>query len=106
MLMELGGLDFVVAYSGEITVTTNKGIPSIPLIVGKASRDATFVPSNNRSSLTFRYTVQSDDNGTLLVGSEFDLNGSLIQDSGGYTTACFRLHHPTARKFSSTLRLP
>jgi hypothetical protein len=77
-------LDFVIQYSGGIMVSTNDGLPSLPLTICSTPREAVYVGGAETGVLTFRYFIQSGDLGSLAMGSEVALNGAVIQDSGGY----------------------
>jgi hypothetical protein len=77
-------LQFAVAYCGNVTVLTNAGAPSLSLQIGDSLVEATYEGGDLTDQLIFTYTIQSGDNGTLIMPEAISLNGSAIQDSGGY----------------------
>ncbi|WP_179232744.1 S-layer homology domain-containing protein [Paenibacillus rigui] len=78
-------LDFTVNLSENATVNTAGGTPYLPLTIGSAAVQASYVSGSGTGALLFRYTVQSgqDDTDGIAVSSALSLNGGTIQDAAG-----------------------
>ncbi|HVI45061.1 MAG TPA: Ig-like domain-containing protein [Chitinophaga sp.] len=73
-------MNFIVKYNEAVTVT---GIPSLPVIIGSSTVQATYTGGSGSTDLTFSYTVQNGDmdmNG-ITLGSALALNGGTIRDA-------------------------
>ena len=83
----------------EATVTFNKavdvtGAPQLALVIGTATRQASYASGTGTASLVFRYTVVSGDADTdgLSIGADaLGLNGGTIDVAGGTTDALLGL---------------
>ena len=78
-------INFVMNFSEIVNVT---GSPRVALDIGGLTRYATYVSGSGSASLTFRWTVQpneEDTNGIQITSSSIDPNGGLIKDRGGNT---------------------
>jgi hypothetical protein len=75
-------LDFTVTYSASAIVT---GIPRLPLAIGAANVDATYMSGGGTPTLTFRYVLQPGDadGDGIALGVAISLNGGTIRDAGG-----------------------
>ncbi|SEL60939.1 gliding motility-associated C-terminal domain-containing protein [Chitinophaga rupis] len=73
-------LDFTVNFSENVTVT---GTPTVPITIGSATVDASYISGSGTSALVFRYTVQAgeQDLDGISVGSTIALNGGTIRDA-------------------------
>ena len=73
-------LDFQVSYTQPVFVT---GAPSIPLTVGAAAVNATYLSGSGTTTLTFRYVVQPGNTDTdgIAYTSPIALNGGTIKNS-------------------------
>lgn len=78
-------LDFVVHFNEPVDVDISAGSPFIPLTVGTMSKQAVYQSGDDTDALTFRYTVQADDNDAdgIGMGSAISLNGAHIRDVAG-----------------------
>lgn len=80
-------LEFKVAVSEDVNVSVAGGKPTLPIVIGATTRQASFVNSSQPDLLIFRYDVQASDedlNGITLA-SDLELNGSVIQNASGQT---------------------
>ncbi|NGM63615.1 fibronectin type III domain-containing protein, partial [Sphingobacterium sp. SGG-5] len=70
-------LTFTVNYAAAVTVDETNGKPSLPLIIGTASRQAAYSDGSGTTALTFSYTVQSGDldGDGIVLGTDIVLNG-------------------------------
>ena len=71
-----------VTFSEEVAVS---GMPQLPLRIGDTLRDADFADGNGTDTLSFSYTVQSDDaddDGISIDGFALKLNGGAITRQG------------------------
>ncbi|NLR79118.1 Ig-like domain-containing protein [Chitinophaga eiseniae] len=78
-------LSFIVQYSEKVTVSN--GAPSLPVIIGGNTVQATYTGGSGTTQLTFAYTVQNGDqdmNG-IALGANMQLNGAIIADAAGNT---------------------
>ncbi|UPK68283.1 Ig-like domain-containing protein [Chitinophaga filiformis] len=74
-------LDFTVHFSENITLNTTGGNPSLSLIIGSSTVNATYTGTSGSDALNFSYTVVNGDmdmNGIQV--SALLLNGSTIKD--------------------------
>ena len=84
-----GRMNINVVFSEPVTVGGTGSPPSIPLMVGGASRSATYVAvsEDNPNTLIFRYTIRSRDRDIdtdgIQMGSALDLGDRTITDAGG-----------------------
>ncbi len=78
-------LDFTVRFTNSVTVTTDAGIPYIPLIVDSTAREAAYVSGSGSTELLFRYTVLPGENDLdgISIGSSIELNGGAVIDGDG-----------------------
>ncbi len=76
-------LSFDVSLNRAMVVNTTGGTPSIPLTIGSASRQATYVSGSGTNKLTFTYSIQAGDNDGdgIAVSSPIALNGGSIVDN-------------------------
>ena len=74
-------LNFTVNTNVNVDVNTGGGTPSIPVTVGVAVKNATYVSGTGTSALVFRYTVIANDQDVdgIAVGSSIALNGGTIK---------------------------
>lgn len=75
-------LVFTIHYNESVTVT---GAPTLPVTIGSAAVQATYVSGTGSNALLFRYTVldgQEDADG-IQVGSTLALNGGTLKDAAG-----------------------
>src|SRR5262249_12363610 len=70
-------LNFAVTFSGNVTVNTSGGTPTIGLTIGSTTRGASYVSGSGTTTLVFRYTVVSGDNDSdgIASASPITLNG-------------------------------
>jgi len=76
-------LDFVLQFSGNVTVDTTNGTPRIALTVGGSTVYATYLSGSGGTTLTFRYAVQNGDTDSdgINATSPIDLNGGTLIDA-------------------------
>src|SRR5262249_55423523 len=72
-------LEFSVAYCGDVSVATNRGIPSLSLRIGESLVAALYVGGDQTNLLVFSYTIQEGDRGDLAMPEMISLNGAAIQ---------------------------
>jgi hypothetical protein len=95
-------IPFTVTFTDVVNVDTSGGTPSFDLKVPKsdgstATEHATYVSGTGTSTLTFDYTVKSDDLGSSIqMKSPIKLNGGTIQDSAGDTPVLTFTSGPTS----------
>jgi hypothetical protein len=82
-------LEFSVAYCGDVSVSTNEGIPSLSLRIGESLVEAVYTGDEQTSVLVFRYTIQEGDRGEVVMPEIISRNGATIQDSGGYDAVTY-----------------
>ena len=72
-------LEFTVQFNEDVKTNGN---PSFPIIIGSATRQATYSSGSGTNSLVFRYTVQDGELDTdgIAVGNTINLNGGYITD--------------------------
>ena len=83
----------------EVTVTFNKavdvtGTPQLALVIGTATRQASYASGTGTASLVFRYTVvqtDADADGLSIAAAALTLNGGTIDVAGGTTDAVLGL---------------
>jgi|GEM_PF-2062529 S-layer homology domain. len=75
-------LDFTVHYNENVAVT---GTPTLPLIIGSSTVQATYVSGSGTNALLFRYTVLSgqEDSDGIEIGSTLVPNGGTLKDAAG-----------------------
>ncbi|NML38721.1 T9SS type B sorting domain-containing protein [Chitinophaga sp. G-6-1-13] len=75
-------LNFSVKMSEPVNVT---GAPSIPVIIGTQTVQATYTGGTGTATLQFSYTVQNGDNAPngISLGSAIVLNGGSLKDAAG-----------------------
>ncbi|WP_326993157.1 Ig-like domain-containing protein [Chitinophaga sp. 212800010-3] len=72
-------LNFTVNYSENVTVT---GTPSLPVVIGSSTVQATYTGGSGSTALTFNYTVQSGDMAMSGISlNNLLLNGGTIKDA-------------------------
>lgn len=78
-------LDFTVNYDENVTVNTFGGTPSLPVIIGAITQQATYVSGSGSTALLFRYTVQHGDMDMdgISAGSVLQANSGSIVDAAG-----------------------
>lgn len=76
-------LNVSVAFNVPVYVDQTNGIPSVPLIIGSTTKQATYLSGGNgQTSLVFRYVIEEgdlDSDGTIALGT-IQLNGGVIKD--------------------------
>ena len=72
-------LEFTVTFDEAVTVDTTGGVPFLPLMMGDAVRQVSYVAGSGSNSLVFSYTVQEGDTGGFTLGA-IELNGGSIHD--------------------------
>jgi hypothetical protein len=74
-------LDFTVNWTDPIVVS---GTPVLPLLIGTAPRNATYLSGSGSTALLFRYTVQAGDNDNdgIVVGAALNPNGGTLNSAG------------------------
>lgn len=74
-------LNFTVTFSEPVFVT---GTPSLAVIVGAQTREASYIGGSGTSALTFSYTVQPGevDMDGISLGTTIQLNGGTIENTG------------------------
>ena len=96
-------VDVTLTFDEAMTVVTTKGTPSIELRLGsKAPRKAEYHAGTGTTTLTFRYTIATEDgnNVTMVVPrGSIALNGGTIRNADGVNAA---LAHPTGAVGLST----
>lgn len=72
-------LNFTVNFNENVTVT---GMPSVPVTIGAATVQATYVSGSGTAALTFTYIVQNGDNDPdgIAPGAAIVLNSGTISD--------------------------
>ena len=75
-----GNLDFTVHFSRAITGGTGS---TLPLTVGGTAVDAAYLSATS-DTITYRYTLASDDSGTVEIGTAIDDTSSPITDTDAY----------------------
>jgi hypothetical protein len=75
-----------VTFNDVLTVNTLGGTPSLALIIGISTVQATYVSGSGTNALVFSTTVaagQDDTNGVALALNALSLNGATLQDANG-----------------------
>ncbi len=83
------GNDLTFVFNMSTTAVVS-GTPRIALDIGGVTRHATYVSGSGTNTLTFTQTVQdgdNDNNGIQVTSTDVDLNGGLIQTTGGVNFA-------------------
>ena len=77
-------LDIRTVWSEPVIVT---GSPTVTLIIGTTSREATYLAGSGSDTLTFRYTTQAGDDDTdgaeVVISAPLALNGGTLNDVAG-----------------------
>ena len=76
-------LDVRVVFSEEITVDTKSGIPQIALSIGGSPKYARYTEKKDPKTLIFRYGVEAQVNGVLVMTTPLELNGGSLKDTAG-----------------------
>ncbi len=65
------------------SVIVASGTPTLPLVIGSSTENATYLSGSGTDTLTFQYIVSNGDEDTdgLRVSTPLSLNGATIQDS-------------------------
>lgn len=86
-------LHFSVDFSEPVNVT---GVPSIPVIIGNQTVQATCTGGTGTATLQFTYTVQPGDMDLdgISVGNAIVLNGGALKDAAGNNAALLLQHVP------------
>ncbi|SKA28713.1 gliding motility-associated C-terminal domain-containing protein [Chitinophaga eiseniae] len=95
-------LNFVANFSEGVAVT---GLPSIPVIIGAETVQATYTSGSGTNALTFVYVVKNGDNDMdgISVGAALQLNGGTVKDvAGNNTLPGFNNVGNTSRVFVNT----
>ena len=94
-------LEFSVSMSATVFVT---GTPRLPFKIGSENKYADYYSGNDTSSLIFRYSTQSGDNGDVATGttSSLDLNGGSLRDDYGTDFSLDFTGGSTSRKVDTT----
>jgi ELWxxDGT repeat protein len=76
-------LNFAVRFSEPVFVGHGGSLPSLSLIIGSTTRQASYVGGSSTDTLTFRYIVQPTDLDTngITILSPIQLNGATIRDA-------------------------
>lgn len=76
-------LDYTVNFNEAVNVVTTGGTPYLTLTVGSSTVHAAYYTGTATSTLTFRYTVASDDYDVdgIALSSNITLNGGTIKDA-------------------------
>lgn len=75
-----GVLSFTLHFSENVTVS---GTPSLDVIIGTTTRQATYTGGSNSNALTFSYTVQNGDMDMdgIALGTSLALNNGAVKDA-------------------------
>ncbi|EKF18647.1 outer membrane autotransporter barrel domain-containing protein [Nitratireductor pacificus pht-3B] len=76
-------LSFTVNFNETVLVDTSGGSPSVPLVIGAATVDASYVSGSGSNALVFQYLVDPGDldlNG-IQIGGVIGLNGGAIANA-------------------------
>ena len=79
-------IDILVNYNERVWVTTDKGTPSLKIIVGSSSKQAIYNDGSGGNTLFFSYVVQPGDEDTdgIQLNNFITLNSGSIKNENGY----------------------
>ncbi|HEU4554080.1 MAG TPA: Ig-like domain-containing protein, partial [Chitinophaga sp.] len=75
-------ISFTISYDEDVVVT---GAPTLPIVIGAATRQATYSAGGDARTLVFNYTVATGDEDAdgIDLGASIALNGGTISDLAG-----------------------
>jgi hypothetical protein len=79
-------LSATVTFNEVVTLNTTLGSPTLALIIGSSTVQASYVSGSGTASLVFITTIvsgQTDANGVAIAFNALSLNGARLQDSSG-----------------------
>ena len=83
-------LSATVTFSEAVTLNTTVGSPTMALVVGSSTVQATYVSGSGTTALVFRTTIASgqiDTDGVAIALNALTLNGATLKDSTGNTSS-------------------
>ena len=82
-------LSATVTFNEAITLNTTAGSPTLALVIGSSTVQATYVSGSGTSALVFSTTIvsgQTDTDGVAIAVNALSLNGATLKDSAGNTS--------------------
>ncbi|MFM8822370.1 MAG: beta strand repeat-containing protein, partial [Limnohabitans sp.] len=83
-------LNVTAAFNDVITVNTNGGSPTLALLVGASTVQATYVSGSGTNALVFTTTIvsgQTDADGVALPANALTLSGATLKDANGNSSS-------------------
>jgi uncharacterized protein YchJ len=82
-------LSATVTFNEAVTLNTTAGSPTLALVIGSSTVQATYVSGSGTSALVFSTTIasgQTDTDGVAIAINALSLNGATLKDSAGNTS--------------------
>ena len=82
-------LSATVTFSEAVTLNTTAGSPTLALVIGSSTVQATYVSGSGTTALVFSTTIasgQNDIDGVAIALNALTLNGATLKDSAGNTS--------------------
>jgi hypothetical protein len=82
-------LSATVTFNEAVTLNTTAGSPTLALVIGSSTVQATYVSGSGTSALVFSTTIasgQTDTDGVAIAVNALSLNGATLKDSAGNTS--------------------
>ncbi|PUE36523.1 Ig-like domain-containing protein [Limnohabitans sp. Hippo4] len=82
-------LSATVTFNEAVTLNTTAGSPTLALVIGSSTVQATYVSGSGTSELVFSTTIasgQTDTDGVAIAINALSLNGATLKDSAGNTS--------------------
>ena len=82
-------LSATVTFSEAVTLNTTAGSPTLALVIGSSTVQATYVSGSGTTALVFSTTIasgQNDTDGVAIPLNALTLNGATLKDSAGNTS--------------------
>ena len=83
-------LSATVTFSEAVTLNTTAGSPTLALVIGSSTVQATYVSGSGTSALVFSTTIvsgQTDTDGVAIAINALTLNGATLKDASGNNSA-------------------
>ena len=83
-------LSATVTFSEAVTLNTTAGSPTLALVIGSSTVQATYVSGSGTNALVFSTTIlsgQTDTDGVAIALNALSLNGATLKDSAGNNSA-------------------
>ena len=90
LLNDTDTLSATVTFSEAVTLNTTAGSPTLALVVGSSTVQATYVSGSGTTALVFSTTIasgQDDTDGVAIALNALTLNGATLKDSAGNTSS-------------------